>query len=140
MALADSLSLPDLLARYPRRRGSSTIRAILADGRTALTRSELEDRFLALLDATDLSRPEVNACLELAGGWIEVDCAWRAHRLVVELDGHATHATRATFERDRSRDRMLLTTGWRVVRITWRQLHDRPAVIAADLRRLLGAR
>jgi very-short-patch-repair endonuclease len=58
---------------------------------------------------------------------------------VVELDGHATHSTRAAFERDRSSDRMLLIAGWRVARITWRQLRDRPAVIAADLRSLPSA-
>ena len=136
--LADPLSLPDLLRRYPRRRGSATIRAILAAGRTALTRSELEDRFLALVDAAGLPPPEVNAMLELGDGWIEVDCLWRSRRLVVELDGHATHSTRAAFEGDRSRDRMLLTAGWRVVRITWRHLRDRPTVIAADLWSLLS--
>jgi hypothetical protein len=68
--------------RYPRRRGSATIRAILAAGRTALTRSELEDRFLSLVDAAGLPRPEVNAPIELGGDWIEVDCLWRARRPV----------------------------------------------------------
>jgi hypothetical protein len=44
---ADALSLPELLARYPRRRGTATIRAILDLGSigTTRTRSEWEERF-----------------------------------------------------------------------------------------------
>jgi very-short-patch-repair endonuclease len=57
--------------------------------------------------------------------------------VIVELDGHATHGTRVVFERDRGRDRKLQAEGWRVVRVTWRQL-DNEAELAADLRRLLA--
>jgi very-short-patch-repair endonuclease len=45
----------------------------------------------------------------------------------------------AAFERDRCRDRALQAASWRVVRITWRQLHDDSAAVVADLRGLLGA-
>jgi very-short-patch-repair endonuclease len=62
----------------------------------------------------------------------------REQRLIVEVDGHQTHGTRAAFERDRERDRILQAHGWRVVRITWRQLHDDPDAIAADLLALLA--
>jgi very-short-patch-repair endonuclease len=55
---------------------------------------------------------------------MECDCVWPSHRLVVELDSRRFHGTRAAFERDRARDRVLQAAGWRVVRITWRQLHD----------------
>ena len=34
-------------------------------------------------------------------------------------------------------DRRLQAAGWRVVRITWRQLHDEPREVAAQLRALL---
>src|SRR5204863_5525897 len=46
------------------------------------------------------------------------------HGLVVELDGHAVHGTRTAFERDRARDRAFQAAGWRVIRVTWRQLHE----------------
>ena len=42
----------------------------------------------------------------------------------MELDGYAAHGTRAAFERDRARDLRLQAEGWRVVRLTWRQLDD----------------
>jgi very-short-patch-repair endonuclease len=62
------------------------------------------------------------------------------HRLVVECDGFAAHGTREAFERDRARDRELTVAGWRVVRLTWRQLTDDGAVIARQLAALLCAR
>jgi very-short-patch-repair endonuclease len=68
----------------------------------------------------------------------DADFLWRAQRLIVELDGHQTHGARAAFERDRERVRILQAHGWRVVRVTWRQLHDDPAGVTADLARLLG--
>jgi very-short-patch-repair endonuclease len=49
------------------------------------------------------------------------------------------HGTRRAFEEDRERDRVLSVEGWRVVRVTWRQLRDEPASVAADLRSLLTA-
>jgi very-short-patch-repair endonuclease len=140
--LVDPLSLDELVARYPGRRGAATIRAIRAAGRVGatVTRSELEERFLALLDDEGLPRPKVNEHLHVAGAWIEADCVWPGRRVIVELDGHASHATRAAFERDRARDRVLSAAGWRVVRITWLQLHDERQAIRADLRALLALR
>lgn len=74
--LADPLPLSDLVERYPRRRGVATIRAILAERRpAAVTRTELEDRFLAFLDEGGLPRPEVNASLFVGGrGWSATAC------------------------------------------------------------------
>lgn len=138
--LTDQLSLHDLAARYPRRRGVGLIRSLLADlhfGRT-VTRSELEERFLGFLDRYGFTRPAVNADLAVAGRWVVADFVWRRNRLVVELDGHAFHSTAAAFERDRARDRALNAEGWRVVRVTWRQLHDEPEALAVDLRLLLS--
>jgi very-short-patch-repair endonuclease len=134
--LYDRLSLPDLLDRYPSRRGSATIRAILQDG-VSPTRSDLEADFLAFLRAAGLPSPAVNAPLLIHGVPIEGDCVWRDARLIVELDGRATHGTPAAFESDRARDRKLQALGWRTARITWRQLTDEPEAVAYDLKALL---
>jgi predicted transcriptional regulator of viral defense system len=141
LALRDPLCLDDLLARYPRRPGSAIARAALAARRAgaSATRSELEERFLKLIDEGGLPRPETNAPLSVGGQTFEVDCLWRAQRLVVELDGRAAHATPLAFERDRARDRSLQAAGWRPVRITWRQLHDHGRTLESDLRRMLAA-
>ena len=141
LQLFDALSLADLVARHPRRRGVASIGALLAarSHGSGMTRSELEERFLVLLDQAGLPSPDVNRSVHVSGRWIEGDCVWLPQRVIAELDGHAFHATAAAFERDRSRDRVLQAAGWRVVRITWRQLHDDSAALVADLRGLLAA-
>ena len=139
LQLTDVVPLDALLERHRGHRGTAALREPLERGiEPALTRSELEDRFLTFLDAHGLPRAEVNAHLQLGERSIEADFLWREQRLIVEVDGHETHGTRAAFERDRERDRILQAHGWRVIRITWRQLHDDPGAIAADLLRLLG--
>lgn len=67
--ITDSLSIEDLLARYPWRSGTPALRAVVAAGRLGarVTRSDLEDRFLAFLDAHDLPLPAVNAGVWPAG-------------------------------------------------------------------------
>jgi predicted transcriptional regulator of viral defense system len=138
--ITDSLSIDDLLERYTGRAGTSALRAILAAGRlgAGITRSELEDRFLAFLAAHELPRPAVNAGVWASGRWFECDCVWHSARLIVELDGRESHATTAAFERDRTRDRALTAAGWRVIRGTWRQLEDEAPILASALRSLLG--
>jgi very-short-patch-repair endonuclease len=132
----DHLSLADLVERYPGRRGIRTIKSVLARLETGVTvtRSELESRFLAFTRQARLTSPLVNA--HLLG--FECDCVWPKQRVIVELDGHATHSTREAFEQDRARDRTLQAEGWQVVRVTWRQLHESPEGLAADLRKILA--
>ena len=138
--LADSPSLPELLERYPRRRGVVALRAILADRRLGLDvpRSELEARFLAFLDRHGLPRPERNARIELSDRVFEVDCLWRESGLAVELDGRAWHSDPDAFEEDRARDRGLVAAGWRPIRVTWRHLHRAPERLASELRAALA--
>lgn len=135
LRLTDPLSVEDLIARHPGRRGVATLRVLLADAAlgATVTRQELEHEFAAFLEDVHLPRPATNV---LIAGY-EVDAVWREHRLIVELDGRAVHATRRAFEADRARDRALTVAGWRVIRVTWRQLHRDPAALAADLHRLL---
>jgi very-short-patch-repair endonuclease len=116
--------------RYRGRRG---IRA-LPTTEPAPTRNDFEQTFVALLDAHDLPTPLVNSRI----GPYVADFAWPRAKLVVELDGFATHGTRQAFERDRARDRTLSIAGWRVIRITWRQLHEKPKKLAGELQALLS--
>lgn len=133
--LTDRLSVPDLLERYPRKAGRPALQAILTEVQAGLhvTRSELEDRFQTFLLDAGLSMPATNQLIEA----MEVDCAWHEDGLIVELDGRATHDTGAAFEQDRARDRRLEAAGWRVIRVTWRQLHEEPGAVEADIRKLL---
>lgn len=141
LRLWDGHALGALLERHPGRRGAVAVEAMLADRRIGahVVRSELEARFLALIDSSGLPAPQANAMVRASQRQFEADFVWAGPRVIAELDGHATHATRATYERDRKRDRILQAVGWRVVRITWRQLHEAPDAVGADLRSLLAA-
>jgi hypothetical protein len=133
--LRDRVSLPQLLERYPRRRGARWVRELLTVREPGgITRNDFEERFVAFLDEHGLPRPRLNATLALRGQFFEPDCMWQRERLIVELDGRATHGTHEAVADDRQRDRILLAEGWRWARVTWRQLRDEPAAIAADLR------
>jgi hypothetical protein len=139
--LTSPTSLADLAARYPTRAGTKAIRALIRDRAIGanVAKHALELRFLAVLDAHDLPRPRTNATIDLHPKPREVDCLWPAHRLIAELDGFAAHGTREAFEADRHRDRQLQVAGYRVTRITWRQVTEDGPALAVALRRLLGS-
>lgn len=111
------------LQRHANRRGVRLLRSLLReDRRPVLTRSEAEERCLALFVTAQLPMPEVN--VDVAGH--EVDFLWRRERVVVEVDGFAYHSSPVSFESDRRRDATLSAAGYRVLRITWRQIVDEP--------------
>jgi very-short-patch-repair endonuclease len=129
--------LEAVLERNARRPGAGVLRAALArDASPAWTRSEAEERFLALIRKAGLPAPETNVRL----GPYEVDFLWRPERLIVEVDGFRFHSSRAAFERDRLRDAELQTNGFRVIRVTWRQLADQPEAMLARLARIARRR
>jgi hypothetical protein len=103
---------------------------------STLTRSELEERFLALCRERGLPAPLVNA--PLFG--LTVDFHWPTESVVVEVDGHESHGTRRAFQDDRDRDSLLAAHGVRTLRFTWWDVTARPAVVADRLKRVLGRR
>lgn len=126
----------DVLARHRGRRGAALLRDALNElsGPPAFTRSEAERRLHDLIRHAGLPRPRANV---LVGGW-SVDAHWPASRLVVEVDGFAHHGGRAAFERDRRKDAALQAAGFRVARLSWRQITGEPLAVAALLARLLA--
>jgi very-short-patch-repair endonuclease len=133
--LFDGNAVHELLARSPGRHGLKPLRDLLSDFVSEpLLRSELERAFWELCDSYAVARPLTNVVLL---GY-EVDAYWPQARLVVELDGYEYHGHRAAFEADRERDAVLLLAGYRVVRITYRQLTRKPEAVAKLLNRLLA--
>jgi very-short-patch-repair endonuclease len=133
--VTDRVSLPMLLDRYPGRRGTRKVLALLESRQPAMiTRNDFEEAFVALVDRFSLRRPRMNAPLAIRGRFFEIDALWGRERVAVELDSRGVHGTRKKFESDRQRDRILVAEGWRTMRITWRQLQEEPEAIAEDLR------
>lgn len=140
LQLLDVRELQRLVDEHPSRPGTRAIRRALvahADWR-GITRSELEGRFRDLLADAGVQAPATNCLLHLGSVLIEADAVWHDARLIVELDGYGYHRTAAAFERDRERDRAAVAMGWRVIRITWRQLADDPRGVTRDLRQALS--
>ncbi|MGZ4200680.1 MAG: DUF559 domain-containing protein [Thermoleophilaceae bacterium] len=133
----DHRAVFELLERSPGRRGQKPLRAVLTGVVLVdpATRKELERRFQKLLREHRIPKPVRNT---LAEGY-EVDNVWLEHKLIAELDGYENHGTRKAFEADRLRDANLQLAGYRVIRITWRQLTQEPAEIADLLHRCLRA-
>lgn len=137
----DRPALPELVRRHRGERGAAVARRLLAGGAAELgvTRSALEERFVAFCVERRIPRPELNAAIHLGERHVLADCLWRRQRLVVELDGFASHGdSRRAFESDAARQRAMMAAGWRVLRVTWRQLRDEPLALATDLRAMLG--
>jgi very-short-patch-repair endonuclease len=141
LRLYDRLSLPDLIERYPGRRGVRRVHMALAriEGLPAgRTRSPLEERFLPFLRRYGLPRPRLNDWIMVGGQRFQVDCHWVGTGQIVELDSWEAHGTRSAFREDRARDRILRTAGYGVTRLSWAQLDDEPEAVASDLRKLLS--
>jgi len=132
LRLFDLSSFDALMASHAGERGVAALRAAL-DRHTAgttLTKSELEERFLALCDDAALARPRVNSHVE----GLEVDFAWPQHRLIVETDGWRYHRTRAQFENDRRRDAALARAGYHTLRFSHHQITTAPDEVVRTLR------
>jgi very-short-patch-repair endonuclease len=131
--LTTTAELNSLLARHPTRPGAALLRQVVG-GEVAATRSQAEERLLALLRSARLPMPRVNHSV---AGYI-VDFHWPAQRLVVEVDGFRYHTQRDRFESDRTRDLDLAAVGVTVIRVTWRQLTKEASAIIAQIALALG--
>jgi very-short-patch-repair endonuclease len=85
------------------------------------TKSQLEDRLLALVARHDLPPPLVNVPLH---GYT-VDFLWPDRKLIVETDGR-NHLRPHVYEADRLRDADLQDHGYRVYRVTAKELDEHP--------------
>lgn len=133
--LVNDASLVAAVRRAPNHRGARAVRAHLETaGEPHMTRSEAEERMLALVRAADLPRFETNRYVL---GY-EVDFLWRALRVVVEVDSWQFHRDRKRFEDDRRRDADLQAAGHVVLRITARRLRHDPLYVASRLGSLLS--
>jgi very-short-patch-repair endonuclease len=136
-------TLDDLAATQPRKEVERITQQALAQrlirpdelprGHDA-TRSDLENRMLALIRDAGLPEPLVN---HRVGPYL-VDFAWPEQRVIVETDGYATHGHRAAFERDRARDAALHAAGYVVLRFTYRQITRTPLTVIAALAGVLS--
>jgi very-short-patch-repair endonuclease len=115
--------------------GAGNLRALLArQAGPQITKSRAERLALKLIREAGLPAPLTNVRPQ---GYT-VDMFWPDRRLIVETDGFSFHGHRRAFESDRRRDAVLVAAGYRVIRITWRQLTEQPLRVIAILAQALG--
>ena len=102
--------------------------------------SWLESAFLRVLRRSGLPLPRIQAHVvaEPGGKRYRLDACYDDRNLVIEIDGHATHATRRQRQADAERDARLVAQGKQVVRFTYEDVVERPGYITATLATLLG--
>ena len=117
--------------------GAARVRALIEqDGGTPLTRSDGERALRRLLREADLPQPRSNVTLH----GFEIDLYWPEARLAVELDGFDAHKSRAKFESDRRRDRVLAANAIQSLRLTGRQLKFEPTATIVHLAQAMARR
>jgi very-short-patch-repair endonuclease len=117
----------------PDRPGNVVRRALLHDSRD-LPWSEAERRCHHLLRSAGITGWTTN---QPAAGYL-VDVLFPRQRVVLEIDGWATHGDRSSFEHDRFRRNALVLAGYVVLNFTWRQLEDDPAWVVSSVQHALG--
>ena len=123
------LASRERMAQHPR------LRTAIGEHRAMPTRSVAEHRLRAFLLEAQFHGFETNVRVN---GHL-VDVLFRAERLILEFDSWEFHRTRQAFERDRARDADHVAAGYRVIRITWRQLTEEPLALAVRVAAALSA-
>ncbi|MFL6204340.1 MAG: hypothetical protein ACJ739_03235 [Acidimicrobiales bacterium] len=121
------------------RPGVAALEALLALELTSdRAESWLESAFLRVIRDFWLPPPRVQV-VKTSGRWrVRLDAFYDDQRLVAEVGGHGTHASRRERQRDAERRARLAALGLRVVDFTYEDVTERPAYIATTLGELLG--
>jgi very-short-patch-repair endonuclease len=127
------------------RRGLKSLELALApyrteDGKPLDVRSDFETLVLPMMLERGLPPAGCNVWLQVEGERFLVDFFWEQARLVVETDGRETHETPEAFQSDRRRDQLLTAAGYRVLRVTWIQIHAEREAVLDRIRRALSLR
>jgi hypothetical protein len=126
--------------RNPGRRGTRALRRALGVSVPDPVNDAFAAAFLALCAGHGLPTPRLGVHVDGGDRLYEVDALFWRERLIVELDGRQVHGTARNFQTDRRRDSILAAQDFQTLRYTWERIREEPAVIAAELRRVLALR
>lgn len=139
-ALTTLSELAGAVARHSGRRGSSTAGWALPRLRIG-PGSRPETRLRLLLAAAQFPELVIQHPIQVATGLVlHPDLAFVTARVVLEYEGDGHRVDRETWLDDLQRRELLEDAGWRVVRVTARDVFEQPEIFLDRLRRLLNAR
>lgn len=128
--LIDPEALRGALGQHRGERGVATLRTLLDAQTFRMTDSELERRFLGIVDGLGLGRPQTQVFLN----GFRVDFFWPDLGLVVECDGLRYHRTPAQQARALLRDQAHVAAGLVPLRFSHAQVYRRPEQVREALR------
>ncbi|MFN8160971.1 MAG: type IV toxin-antitoxin system AbiEi family antitoxin domain-containing protein [Solirubrobacterales bacterium] len=134
LGLLSSAALRSSLGRFQGRPGVARLCRLLDRDTFAVTDSELERRFLAILRDANLPAPETGRVLN----GFRVDFFWADLGLVVETDGLRYHRTPAQQARDRIRDQAHTRAGLTALRFTHAQVFGEPGRVVSTIAEVMA--
>jgi len=138
----DWLGEYDVEAAYrgePGRTGNGQLRCLLAELEPG-AQAESERRMHRLLRSAGITGWTPQYQVRLPRSIALLDIVFPEQKLAIEVDGRRYHDDRSDrFETDRERQNDLVALGWRVIRVTWTMLTQRPHAVLAQIAQLLAA-
>lgn len=110
------------------------VRAIAACEDNPWSYAEL--RLHRILRSAGIKYWVANRPIRLNGRLLDPDVRFRDRRVIIEVDGRATHQQPGQFELDRERQNEFAIAGYLVIRFTWEQL-DNPDYVLRVVREVL---
>ena len=95
--------------------------------------SDLETLLSKILRDGGLPAPVRQFEVVVAGQRFRLDAAYPELMIFMEGDGFGVHSPRGSFERDRSRQNLLVVAGWLPLRFTWRRLCRSPEGVVNEV-------
>ena len=134
------VSLADLdleVARTSGRHGTPQLRVL----RDACAEGDAESERLLhrVLRQAGIEGWRANAPVDVGFAILKFDVVFAALRLIVEVDGFATHTKRDRFTSDRTRQNAIEVRGWRILRFTWDHVANQPDYVIASVRQMIAA-
>lgn len=118
------------------RPGTASLRSLLVerDPSLAPAESDLETLLSKILRRGGVPAPVRQFEVLVAGQRFRLDAAYPELMIFIEGDGFGVHSMRGSFERDRSRQNLLVVAGWLPLRFTWRRLCRSPESVVSEVR------
>ncbi|MEO5567382.1 MAG: type IV toxin-antitoxin system AbiEi family antitoxin domain-containing protein, partial [Gemmatimonadaceae bacterium] len=118
------------------RPGIAAMRSLLVerDPTQAPAESDLETLLSKILREGGLPTPVRQFEVVVAGQRFYLDAAYPELMIFLEGDGFGVHSQRGPFERDRSRQNLLVLAGWLPLRFTWPRLCRSPEGVVSEVR------
>lgn len=122
----------------PRRIGNAVLRELREQ--CALGDAESERLLHRLLRGHRISGWEPNAEIDVGFAVLRFDVVFHALRLIIEVDGWASHWAVDRFQSDRTRQNAVQERGWDIRRFTWHHIVHQPDYVVRTIRAALRSR